>query len=164
MRTLLGVAVASLLMSIPVKAQRGGRGQQQAAAPPRPGIECFEQLTTPEYPQAALKERVDGSVWTTIQLSAQGAVDKVDTQVVSAFSEGARLLAPAVEKAVRASKFKSECAGKTVFVAFRYQEAGAAVPDPKVTSSKEPPNVVWIESQPPLETAAKSKPAAKSQH
>ncbi len=98
----------------------------------------------------ALEKNVDGSVWTTIQLGPQASVEKVDTQVVSAYSDANKLLVPAVEKAVHATRFKSDCAGKTVFIAFRYQEAGAPVADPKPTSTQDPPNVVFIDSHPPL--------------
>ncbi len=103
----------------------------------------------------ALHDRVDGSIWTTIQLTPQATVEKVDTQVVSAYSAASKLLAPAVEKAVRASTYKSSCAGKAVHVAYRYAVAGAQVANPQVSTREEPPNVVWIESQPPLMTQSK---------
>jgi len=52
------------------------------------------------------------------------------------------------EKALQASKFKPECAGKTVSVVFRYQLHGQPSASPKVTSKTEDPNLVWIESEP----------------
>ena len=151
MRILLVVAVASVLTCVSVKAQ--GRGQMRAA-PPEPGLECFAQMSTVEYPPAALHEDVTGSVWTTISLTPQDTIGKIDTRVVSAYSDGEKLLVPAVEKALRSSTFKPDCAGKTVYATFRYQIEGAAVANPQPASTKEPPNVVWIESQPPLMTAA----------
>jgi hypothetical protein len=159
MRTLFAVATASLLLtSMQAYAQRG----PMRAAPPRPGLECFDQMTTPVYPQVAMHGLVTGTVWTTIHLNPQAMVDKVDTQVVSAYSAGTNELAPAVEKAVRASKFKSSCAGKNVFVAFRYEMDGQAVPNPHVMAKKDPPNVVWIESRPPAMMAKSS--SSKARH
>ena len=75
---------------------------------------CFENLAPPEYPNAALRAHVDGSVWTSIHVSPESVPDKIDTQVVSAWSEGAKLLTAPVEKAIRAAKVKPACAGKTV--------------------------------------------------
>ncbi len=151
MRILLVVAVASVLACIQALAQ--GRGQMRAS-PPEPGLECFAQMSNVDYPSAALHRDVTGSVWTTISLTPQDTIGKIDTRVVSAYSDGERLLVPAVEKALRSSSFKPDCAGKTVYVTFRYQIDGAAVANPQPESRKEPPNVVWVESQPPLMTGA----------
>lgn len=150
MRTLLLIATASLFTCAQTYAQ--GRGQMRAA-PAEPGLECFAQMAAPEYPATALQEDVTGTVWTHIALTPQATVGKIDTQVVSAYSAGEKLLVPAVEKAIHASTFKPNCAGKTVFVAFRYQEDGQAVANPHPEFRKEPPNVAWIESHPPLNTA-----------
>ena len=152
MRILFVVSVASVLLCGQLNAQ--GRGQMRAA-PPEPGLECFAQMSTPEYPPAALQEDVTGTVWTTTTLTAQDTIGKIDTRAVSAYSNGEKLLVPAVEKALRASTFKPDCAGKNVSVAFRYQISGEAVANPQPTSTKEPPNVVWIESQPPMRTSGK---------
>lgn len=158
MRVLFVVAVVSILTRVSVMAQ--GRGPLRTE-PPEPGLECFAQMSTPEYPLAALHEDVTGTVWTTINLTPQNTAGKIGTRVVSAYSDGEKLLAPAVEKAIHSSTFKPDCAGKTVFVAFRYELDGVAVANPQPTSRKEPPNVVWIESQPPLTTirAAHQRPA-----
>lgn len=120
------------------------------AAEPKPveGFACFENLTAPEYPAAALQEHVDGSVWTYVHANSQGVPEKVDTQVVSAWSEGTKLLVPPVEKAIRAAKIKPECAGKTISVVFRYELHGEPAPNPKVSSRTDSPNLMWIESQP----------------
>ena len=150
MRILIVVAAASVLSGVPVMAQ--GRGQMRAA-PPEPGLECFAHPPQPEYPQTALHEDITGTVWTTISLTPQNTAGKIDTRVVSAYSDGEKLLVPAVEKAIQASTFKPDCAGKTVHVDFRYQIDGAAVANPQPTDRSEPPNVVWIESQPPVMTA-----------
>jgi hypothetical protein len=66
-----------------------------------------------------------------------------------------------VEKAVRASKFKPECAGKTVAVVYRYQLHGDAAANPKPTTRTELSNIMFIESQPESMAAAKSGSPAK---
>lgn len=167
---LLFVIAAILLISPYGRAQPGGgrgrgggRGQQPAPppAPPDPGFECFQQVETPEFPQSALRAHVDGTVYVWVQVTPQGAADKIDTQVASAWTDGAKLLTPAVEKAVRASKFKPECAGKTVAVVYRYQLHGDATANPKPTTRTELSNIMFIESQPESMAAAKSGPPAK---
>lgn len=154
MRITLLVAIASLF--IPTY----GRAQQTSGE----GLACFENLAAPEFPKAALQAHVDGTVWTTTQVSPQGTAGKIDTQVVSAWSQGAKLLTPPVEKAIRAAKIKAECAGKSVAVVFRYQLYGEPTANPKVTSRTDPPNLLWIESQPEAVTEARNEGSGKSQH
>lgn len=168
MRTLLVIATALLISQFGI-AQQGGRGRgggrgQPAAEPPPPpdpGFECFEHVETPEFPQSALRAHVDGTVYIWVQVTPQGAPDKIDTQVASAWGDGPKLLTPAVEKAVRASKFKPECAGKTVAVVFRYELHGEATASPKTTTRTELSNIMFIESQPESRVTAKSGAPAK---
>jgi hypothetical protein len=138
MRNFVLVAIALGLASANARAQ--------TSAPE--GLACFENPPTPEYPRSALQTHVDGSVWTWTQVNSQGVPDKVETEVVSAWSDAPKLLTPAVENAIHAAKFKSDCAGKRVWVVFRYQLQGEATAKPKVTSRTDGPNVMWIESQP----------------
>jgi hypothetical protein len=178
MRTLLVIATV-LLISQYGRAQQGGgapaggRGQgggrgaggrgQQAAPPPAPadpGFECFEHVETPEFPRSALQAHIDGTVYVRVQVTPQGAADKIDTQVASSWADGSKLLTPPVEKAVRASKFKSECAGKTVAVVFRYELHGGAVASPKATTRTEF-NIMFIESAPETASTAKGGASAK---
>lgn len=70
-----------------------------------------------------------------------------------------KLLVPAVEKAVRASKFKSSCAGKSVAVVYRYDLVGDAVANPNVTT-KSDARIMYIESAPEM-AAGGGKGAAK---
>lgn len=142
---------------------RGGRGGGRGAAPlpppapPLPGLECFDHLEMPEFPASALKAHIDGTVWTWVQMTPQGAVDKIDTQVVSAWSQAPQMLTPAVEKAVHASKIKTDCNGKKIEVVFRYQLEGQATATPKVTTKTEQPDIVDIFSQPEAATTASAK-------
>jgi len=148
MRRLLVIVAASLFLSQYAAAQFG------PSTPPLalPGVECFEHMEAPEYPKAALQGRVDGSIWTKIDVTAQGTAGKVDMQVVTAWTDGGKLLTPPVEKAIQASKFKPDCGGKTVSIVYRFALHGDATANPKPESRTEPPHLVWIESQP--ETAA----------
>jgi hypothetical protein len=67
-----------------------------------------------------------------------------------------------VEKAIRAARIKSDCAGKKVSAVFRYQLHGEATPAPTVTSRTVAPNVMYIESQPATKTEVSSnKPLVK---
>jgi len=153
MRTILFVAGAALLTSFNVRAQQPSNTD---------GLACFENLAAPEFPQAALREHVDGSVWTWTHVNAQGVPEKIDTQVVSAWGDGPKLLTPPVEKAIHAAKVKSACANKTVSVVFRYELHGEATANPKVTSRNEAPNIMYVESQPEGGTVTTSKTTGKS--
>jgi hypothetical protein len=136
----------------------GGRGPVEPPPPPKPGFECFDHADTPEFPRAALQQHVDGTVWVTLDVTAQGTPDKVKTEVTSAWSSADKLLAPAVMKAVQASKFKSSCAGKSVAVVYRYDLVGDPVAAPKPTTKSEA-RIMYIDSAP--EVAAGGKGAAK---
>ena len=157
MRSIILVASVTLLSA------RFGNAQSTSSIE---GLACFENLAAPDYPRTALQAHVDGSVWTTTNVTPQGTIDKIETQVVSAWGEGPKLLTAPVEKAIRAAKIKSECAGKPVSVVFRYQLFGEATPNPKVTSRTDPPNLMYIESQPasPTETSSAGKAPAAAQH
>lgn len=161
MRSFLSVAIAAFLAPMIGNAQKAATAQKASTE----GLACFENLATPEYPKTALQAHVDGSVWTTTHVTPQGAVDKVDTQVVSAWGQGPKMLTPPVEKVIRAAKIKPECAGKAVSVVFRYQLHGEATPNPKVTSRTDAPNIMYIESQPASRTEISAgKAPATSRH
>jgi len=159
-RFLLAAMAAALVVAPEAMAQRGGRGGGPPAPPPPPplpGLECFDHLEMPDFPASALKAHVDGTVWTWVQASPTGTVDKIDTQVVSAWSQAPQMLTPAVEKAVRASKIKSDCDGKKIAIVFRYQLEGQPTANPKVTTQTEKPNIVDIDSEPEAGAAASAK-------
>ncbi|HET9376270.1 MAG TPA: hypothetical protein VFO40_14955 [Chthoniobacterales bacterium] len=84
MRRFLFIAVSALVALV------GARAQQTQVASQTPpgtdGLACFENLVTPEYPKGALQGHMDGTVWTWTNVNAQGGIDKVETQVVSAWS------------------------------------------------------------------------------
>ena len=191
MRGLVVIALA-LLLSLPATAQQqqdgrggqpGGRGQAGgrgqgggrggpgggrggAAAvdqqPAEPGFECFDRVENPEYPSAALQARIDGTAWVRIGLTAQGTIDKLEVKVISAWGTAPGLLGPPVEKVVRASKFKPECAGKTVAVSYWFALKGEATATPKTTVRRETSSVMYIESPPQLGPAnSPARPATR---
>jgi hypothetical protein len=85
MRQVLLIAVAALLTSVAARAQQTPQSGSQATFGTE-RLACFEDLASPEYPNNALQAHVDGSVWTWTDVNAQERVDKIDTQVVSAWS------------------------------------------------------------------------------
>src|SRR5579871_5175790 len=142
MRRFPFIGLLVLLSALPVRAQT----TQSASG--NDGLSCFVNAPAPEYPRAAIDEHVDGSVWTWTTVTSQGTIDKIDSEVVSAWSKGPKLLAPPVEKAIHEAKIKPECAGRKIWVVFRYDLHGDATPTSRVTSRAERPNIIWIESQP----------------
>jgi hypothetical protein len=152
-KLILAAVIAALSIQYGMAQRGGGRGAEKGPpapppAPPPAGLECFDNLPTPEFPRAALQQKVDGTVWVSMEVGAGGVPGNMQTQVTSAWADGAKLLTPPAEAAVHAAKLKADCAGKKVLVVFRYELHGDAVPNPQVTSRKEPSYLVWIESQP----------------
>lgn len=153
-KTLVLTTIAVLSM-MPAAAET----QTNNAAPE--GLACFANLTAPEFPMTALQAHVDGSVWVTVQVGPSGAVDKIDSRVVSAWADGPKLLTAPVEKAIRAAAFKPACYGKSVSAVFRYQLSGEPVAQPKATSNSDGPRIMVIRSQPALAATETSKSAKK---
>ena len=158
MRILLAMATVLLIAQYVAAQQPGGRGRGggrggpvEPAVPVKPGFECFEHVETPDFPHAALQENIDGTVYVTLEVTPQATAGKVDTQVTSAWPAASKLLAPPVEKAVRASKIKPECAGKSVEVAFRYAISGNPIANP-ATATRTESRLMFLESQPELVT------------
>lgn len=142
----------SLWIAIPALLVSGNVWAQQKAAPPtvptNDGLSCFEDLN-PAFPKAALEAHIDGSIWTWTTVSPQDKIEKLDNEAVSAWmGDSQKFLVPAAEKAIHAAKIKPECAGKKVWVVFRYALHGNPVPAPKVTTRPDGDHILWIESQP----------------
>jgi len=161
MRTLILIAAALLAAQYGI-AQQGGRGGRgggrgpgpaaEPPPPPNPGFECFQSVEAPEFPESALQAHIDATAWVTLQVTPQGTADKIETKITSAWENGPKIFTPAVEKVIRAAKFKPECAGKTVGVVYRYDLEGEAVAAPKAMEKTEA-RVMYIESQPELKAA-----------
>jgi hypothetical protein len=159
MRILLAIAASLLIAQYGVAQQPGGRGGRgggrggpaEPAVPVKPSFECFEHVETPEFPRAALQENVTGTVYVTLDAG------KIGTQVTSAWPTAAKILVPAVEKAVHASKIKQECADKSVELAFRFDISGNPIANPATTTRTESRMMV-LESQPELVSKRPSAP------
>lgn len=135
-----------------------GRGPVEPPPPPKPGFECFEKVEKPEFPQAALRQHVDGTVWVTLDVTAQGTPANIKSEISTAWAAGEKLLVPAVEKAVKESTFKSSCAGKSVAVVYRYDLSGEPVANPNVTT-KSDARIMYIDSAPELAAAGGNRAA-----
>jgi L,D-peptidoglycan transpeptidase YkuD (ErfK/YbiS/YcfS/YnhG family) len=156
------VLVAALVFAQFGLAQQDGKTTSavsavESSASVSPGFDCFERVDPPEFPESALQSRVDATVWATFEVTPRAAPDKVEIEVVSAWNDGPTLFAPAVEQTIRASKFKPECAGKTVAVVYRYELRGEAIAAPKVTQRADA-RVMYLESQPLLARSAPVQP------
>jgi hypothetical protein len=150
MRKTLFIAFAAFLSSTMGRAEDNTADVQKAGTD---GIACFVNLMTPEYPKAALAAHVDGSIWTWTEVGADGRPGKIETRVVSAWSQAEQMLKAPVEKAIHASMVKPECMDRKVWVVFRYELHGDPVANPKVASRVDNPNIMWIESEPAISHA-----------
>jgi hypothetical protein len=104
-------------------------------------VSCVERLQMPVYPKLAEAARISGTVNATVVVPSDGPVQmKV---------AGHSILAPAVEKALRASTFRKACSGKSVTLVFKFVLADEFDPDklPQRVSFGYP-NQFWI-SVPP---------------
>jgi len=104
------------------------------------------------FDKSSFTQLAYGKFYTALTLPGGLDVEHVDTEVVSAWGQAPKLLTSPVEKAIRAARIKPECAGKKVWVVFRYELHGEPTHELKVTSRTDGPNIMWIESQ-PAETA-----------
>ena len=104
-------------------------------------ISCVERLQVPVYPPLADAARIAGRVTATVLLASDGSLQTK--------ASGHPLLAPAVEKAIRASVFLKACGGKSVTLVFNFVLGENFDPDklPQRVSFGYP-NQFWI-SVPP---------------
>jgi hypothetical protein len=95
-------------------------------------MSCVERLEMPVYPPLAHQARISGSVTATVVVASDGSIQTK--------AEGHKLLAPAVERALRASAFRSDCSGKSVRLIFNFGFDS----DPGKRVSYGYPNRFWI--------------------
>ena len=73
---------------------------------------CFANPVTQEYLEDALQGHMNASGWTWTNVNgAPGGVDKVETQVVCARSQGAKLLPPQLVSVVFRYQFHRAATG-----------------------------------------------------
>jgi outer membrane biosynthesis protein TonB len=101
-------------------------------------MSCIERLQMPRYPPLARQAAIQGSVKATVDLAPDASIQM---KLV-----GHRLLSQAVETAVRASRFRPGCGGKSVSLIFNFEFDS----DPAKIVSFGYPNQFWISAQPPI--------------
>lgn len=101
-------------------------------------VACVERLKIPAYPALANAARIQGTITATISLSSHEIS-------VSAASNAGPILSSAVKQAIGESKFRTDCAGKTVTLIFEFK-LGASGSDEK--HFFESPNKFLILSKP----------------
>lgn len=88
----------------------------------RLNIRCVTRLRLPEYPPIAQSAWVALSITVAVPLSADGSSQPVTFENVSGSRPDlVELFRPAVEQAVRQSRFEAACGGKTVRFVFSFQ-------------------------------------------
>jgi hypothetical protein len=75
---------------------------------------CVERLEMPKYPWFARVAYIQGNVVAKITIGADGSVKAVNSP------DAHPILVPPVEHALRASKFGSSCAGKSVTLVYDF--------------------------------------------
>jgi len=101
-------------------------------------LACVERLQIPGYPALANAARIQETITATVRLSSYGVL-------AATASHGEPMLSSAVEQAIGASKFRTDCAGKTVTLIFEFK-LGADRSDEKHIF--QPPNRFLILSKP----------------
>ena len=82
-------------------------------------MSCAERLDVPMYPPLAAAARVSAGVVTTIHLGSGGSIDAITSELEPREPVRTAFL-KSVENGVRASRFASTCAGRTVTVEFQF--------------------------------------------
>jgi len=102
---------------------------------------CIEQTQIPTYPRLALFANVQGTVTAKMQLSPEAFIHQIT-------SSGHRLLVDGAESAIRAARFHSDCAGRTITLVFEFEIAGTPSEQPKEKVFFSYPNHFRIVSEP----------------
>ena len=105
---------------------------------------CVERLEMPTYPPLANAAKVTGQVVALVTLSADG-IRTLETK--SGTGKAHPLLAPTIEKSMRASTFSKDCADKMVTVVFHFVQ-DERLPLPQTAFGY--PNQFWIVGVPNL--------------
>ncbi len=115
-------------------------------------LDCVQRLEMPGYLRLAIAARIQGTITTSVLLSSTASPQEITTRqegLSEAVTRGLKMLVPSIEQAVKKSTFRSECAGKTVRLVFRFEIKGAFRDNPTESFSFGYPNEFWI-ATPPL--------------
>jgi hypothetical protein len=107
-------------------------------------VACVERMEVPRYPALAAQARIEGTIKAAVLLTTAGAVEKVDTETTSKYSQAKSLFGAPVWKAIREAKFHSDCAGKTVTFVFHFSLQGTSPVQTKSAVFFGYPNTFWI--------------------
>lgn len=80
---------------------------------------CIERLEMPVYPVLARAARLQSVVTARLLVKEKGTVLRIESD--AKFTETPQLFKLAAEQAIRASRFRVSCAGKTVVVIFHFE-------------------------------------------
>ena len=140
MRLLLGFAI--MVLSSAAFAQSGSQTESN--------MYCVERMQMPVYPKLADAARVSGTSKATVTLDSDGSVRQpIITDMGNASTTAKRLFPPVVQEALRRSRFRKNCGGKSVRFVFIFELSEELDPNhlPQ-TISYGYPNRFWI-SVPP---------------
>jgi len=108
-----------------------------------PNTQCIGRLLVPEYPSIARATVSSGTLKVLITLDEKGAIKSQKFEVLSN-PKNAKIIQPAIERALKASAFKDACGGQSVWLVFRF----------KIASD----NAVWFEPPATYEIDAQAPP------
>ena len=127
-----------------------GAAFAQSGSETESNMYCVERMQMPVYPPLADAARISGTLKATVTLASDGSIHQpIITDMETASVTAKRLFHPAVQEALRKSRFSKNCGGKSVTLVFTF--VLAEEPDPnhlRQTVSYGYPNRFWI-SVPP---------------
>ena len=107
---------------------------------------CAERLKIPAYPALANAARIQGTIAAAVRLSPQASIERITYKISPESSSKAEpMLTSAVESAIRESKFRTDCGGKTVILLFEFKRE---VEGAEEKHFFEPPNRFLILAKP----------------
>ncbi len=144
MNATLGTVVLGLVWLFPVSAQQFGPTQDPTNAI------CAERIEIPSFPMLARQARLSGTLSVKVKLGPNGAVAEVSAESQLNNDRAQPVLLTPIERALRKSRFRPNCAGKVVILEFTFGIDG----DPYDGQTQEIafgyPNRFWITTRPPI--------------
>jgi len=102
-------------------------------------IGCVERLELPQYPPLGKQARIWGTVATTVQLGADGSIEKIAFEPTGTKNH---VLQAGVEESLRKASLAKNCAGKQITFVFNFELRAEGYP--QTTFSFGFPNQFWI--------------------
>jgi hypothetical protein len=147
-----GTVVLGFLWLFPASAQQSG---STVSAQDPTNAMCAEKIQIPSFPSLARQARLSGTLSVNVKLGPSGTVDEISAQSHLNNDRAQAVLLIPIEKALRNSQFRRDCAGKLVILEFDFRIDG----DPYDSQTQEVafgyPNRFWITTRPPIPTNSK---------